>query len=227
MDLLVFKGERFYVDGKLDVSIFQKEENKYMYIPAKSGHQKHTINNFILGELRRYVRFNTLKRNFTKIKCKFFQRLRNCGYAKKFLLRLFSKVKFGCKNELLAISENIIDEFEIDSERSDTVLINDAERMFQNVFSEVNLPMENNPQDIRTHNIISLSSVLPIPKVCMCFHYFLSNKKKHLRNQKIFQGFSFCFLFLLFQAEDSSEQLNLILPGSLLPFKQQIDAFFS
>ena len=34
----------FYVDGKLDVSIFQKEENKYMYIPAKSGHQKHTIN---------------------------------------------------------------------------------------------------------------------------------------------------------------------------------------
>ena len=49
MDLFIFKGERFYVDGKLDVSVFQKEENKYMYMPAKSGHQKHTINNFILG----------------------------------------------------------------------------------------------------------------------------------------------------------------------------------
>ena len=199
MDLLVFKGERFYVDGKLDVSIFQKEENKYMYIPAKSGHQKHTINNFILGELRRYVRFNTLKRNFTKIKCKFFQRLRNRGYEKMFLTRLFSKIKFGCRNKLLAISEDIIDEFEIESERSDTVLINDAERMFQNVLSEVSLPMENNPQDIRTHNIISLSCVLPIPKVCMCFHYYLSNKKKHLRNQKIFHGFSFCFLFFFFR----------------------------
>ena len=47
-----------------------------MYIPAKSGHQKHTINNFILGELRRYVRFNTLKRNFTKINVNSFK-----GYA--------------------------------------------------------------------------------------------------------------------------------------------------
>ena len=62
-----------------------------------------------------------------------------------------------------------MDEFEIDSERSDTVLINDAERMFQNVFSEVNLPMENNPQNIRTHSINSQSSVLPIPKVCCVF----------------------------------------------------------
>ena len=126
------------------------------------------------------MRFNTLKRNFTKIKCKFFQRLRNRGYEKKFLSRLFSKVKFGCRNELLAISEDIIDEFEIDSGRSDTVLINDAERMFQNVFSEVNLPMENNPEYIRTYNINSLSSVLTIPKVCMCFHYYLFQHRKNI-----------------------------------------------
>ena len=46
---------------------------------------------------------------------------------KCFLSRLFSKVKFGCRNERLAISEDIIDEFEIDSHRSDTVLIDDAE----------------------------------------------------------------------------------------------------
>ena len=148
-----------------------------MYIPAKSGHQKHTINNFILGELRRYVRFNTLKRNFTKIKCKFFKRLRNRGYEKKFLTRLFSKVKFGCRNKLLAISEDIIDEFEIDSERSDTVLINDAERMFQNIFSEVSLPTENNPQNFLTHSINSQSSVLPIPKVCCVFIISFSGRR--------------------------------------------------
>ena len=80
MDLFVFKGDRFFVDEKSDVSVFQKEENKNMYIPAKSGHEAQTINNFILGELRRYVRFNTIKRNFTKIKCKFFVRLCNRGY---------------------------------------------------------------------------------------------------------------------------------------------------
>ena len=53
MDLFVFKGARFFEDGKLDILVFQKEENKYMYIPANSGHQKHTINNFILGELQK------------------------------------------------------------------------------------------------------------------------------------------------------------------------------
>ena len=101
MDLYVFKGNCFFEDGKLDISVFQKEENKYMYIPANSGHQKHTINNFILGELRRYVRFNTIQRNFAKIKCKFFGRLRNRGYNKKFLTTLFRKVDFGSRNKLL------------------------------------------------------------------------------------------------------------------------------
>ena len=52
MDLFVFKGENFLENGKFDISVFQKEVNKYMYIPATSGHQKHTVNNFILGELR-------------------------------------------------------------------------------------------------------------------------------------------------------------------------------
>ena len=94
----------FMDNGKFDVSVFQKEENKYMYIPATSGHQKHTINNFILGELRRYVRFNTIKKNFLKIKRKFFTRLRNRGYTKIFLARLFSKIKFASRNKLLAIS---------------------------------------------------------------------------------------------------------------------------
>ena len=47
-----------------------------------------------------------------------------------------------------------------------------------------------------------------------------------MRNQKIFKVFLFVFYSFLFQAKDSSEQLNLILPGSLLPFKQQIGKMF-
>ena len=45
-----------------------------------------------------------------------------------------------------------------------------------------------------------------------------------MRNQKVL-GFSFCFLSL-FQAEDSFERLNFILPGSLLSFKYEIDKLF-
>ena len=62
MDLLVFKGDQFFIDRKFEVTIFQKEENKYMC-------------------------FNTTERNFAKIKCKFFLRLQNHGYEKKFLTK--------------------------------------------------------------------------------------------------------------------------------------------
>ena len=47
MDLFIFKGDTFYLDGKLSVSLHQKETNKCMYIPFHSFHQRHTIMNFI------------------------------------------------------------------------------------------------------------------------------------------------------------------------------------
>ena len=127
-----------------------------------------------------------------------------------------TKKRFGCRNKLLAISEDIMDEFEIDSERSDTVLINDAERMFQNVFSEVRIPMENNPQNIRTCSINSHSPVLPVPKVC-CVFAIIILKKKNMWKTKSFRFF--CLFLSPFQAEDSIERLNFIVPGSLLYFK--------
>ena len=39
MDLFIYKGNDFYEDGKLSVSIHQKETNKFMYIPYRSFHQ--------------------------------------------------------------------------------------------------------------------------------------------------------------------------------------------
>ena len=162
MDLYVFKGDRVFVDGKFDVSVFQKAENKYMYIPAKSGHQTHTINNFILGELTRYVRVNTLEENFVKIKREFFIRLRNRGYKKVFLSRLFRKVKFESRNKLLAISAENENYREIGNDRSDTNLVNDAERMFQKTFSEEEIPMENN----QNNNVHTISVPSPLSMCC-------------------------------------------------------------
>ena len=47
-----------------------------------------------------------------------------------------------------------------------------------------------------------------------------------MRNQKNVRFFFFFFLKSLFQAEDSFERLNFILPGSLLSFKYEIDKLF-
>ena len=59
MDLFIHKVSSFYTDGKLSISIHQKETNKFMYIPYRSFHQRHTIKNYVWGELKRYVRYNT------------------------------------------------------------------------------------------------------------------------------------------------------------------------
>ena len=111
----------------------------------------------------------------------FIGRLRNRGYDKKFLTTLFRKIEFGSRNKLLAISEDNIDYLEIDSHRSDTVLINDAERMFQDIFSEVTLPREK----------LFLSSLLIFQK-----------KKKHLEKQKL-------YVFLVFLSNFSDRRVLL------------------
>ena len=49
--------------------------------------------------------------------------------------------------------------------------------------------------------------------------------KKTFGTQKNHSGFSLCFLSL-FQAEETFERLNLIVPGSLLPFKKEINLLF-
>ena len=87
------KGEKFFSTGILDFRIFQKEINRYMYIPSKSGHVTHTIKNYVLGELKRYIRYNSLKLTFLKIRTKFFSRLRNRGFKKVWLRKHFATLK--------------------------------------------------------------------------------------------------------------------------------------
>ena len=100
MDLYIFKGNKFYETGKLSIKVYQKPENRYMYIPYKSAHPRHTIKNYVLGELKRYVRINTEELNFLKIKNNFFLRMRNRGFMKKVLVRWFSEVKYSNRAKL-------------------------------------------------------------------------------------------------------------------------------
>ena len=72
-----------------------------MYIPYKSAHPRHTIKNYVIGELKRYVRINTEELNFLKIKNKFFLRMRNRGFKKNKLSHWFSEVKFSSRAKFL------------------------------------------------------------------------------------------------------------------------------
>ena len=87
MDLFIYKSDRFRKSGKFDINMFQKEQNKYIYIPQKSYHRKHTIKKYVLNELRCYVKYNTEKCNYLKLRNKFFNRLRNRGFHKHLLIK--------------------------------------------------------------------------------------------------------------------------------------------
>ena len=75
-----------------------------MYVPAKSGHTKHTIKNFILSELKMYVRYNTVEHIFFKIRNAYIASLRNCGYKKVPLKILLRCVQFADRMNLLTLS---------------------------------------------------------------------------------------------------------------------------
>jgi len=176
MDLYIYKGDEFFVTGKLDISVFQKEENKYMYIPCKSGHQKHTIRNFILGELKRYVRCSTQEFSFLKTKNKFFKRLRQRGYKKVFLKKLFRKVKHSSRNSLLKISPQQRIEGNFYSQTQENDIIESAEQIFHETFSNEFFNLMENVLNSNGETIsINDHSEKLVVNIEVCF-YFLQDK---------------------------------------------------
>ena len=76
-----------------------------MSIPQKSGHVSHTIKNYVLGELKRYIRFNSLKLSFLIIRTLVFSRLRNRGFKKIWLRKQFAVLKYEDREKLLVEKE--------------------------------------------------------------------------------------------------------------------------
>jgi hypothetical protein len=95
LDLVIFKGERFYLSGILDTNIHQKQLNKYLYVPFNSFHTIRTKKAIITGELIRYIRSCSSQITYIDIKRKFYSRLRARGYPPKFLLECFNNIRYS------------------------------------------------------------------------------------------------------------------------------------
>ena len=136
MDLYIFKGIDFHINGKLSIKVYQKPENRYMYIPIKSAHLRHTIKNYILGELKRYVRINTDELNFLKIRNNFFLRMRNRGFNKHKLSLWFSEIKYSSRAKYLGANPGNICYFQGTREtQAETLLTNIAEGIMKEATS--------------------------------------------------------------------------------------------
>ena len=102
-----------------------------MYIPFRSFHQRHTIKNYVWGELKRYVRYNTEEKTFVKLRTRFFLRLRNRGFKKYLLKKLFQHVTYSQRNELLnsKVSSPIVCE-SLTLQEAETSIISEGEEIF-------------------------------------------------------------------------------------------------
>ena len=47
MDLEIYRGSRCFEKGMFGIRLHQKPENKFLYLPDKSGHERHTISNYV------------------------------------------------------------------------------------------------------------------------------------------------------------------------------------
>jgi hypothetical protein len=107
LDLEIYKGTRFNKEGKFDLKVYQKPQNKYLYLTPNSFHSKSVFPAFIVSELNRYRLCCNNDTEFNEVKLAFYKRLVARGYEDTFLSPLFSKHKQ--RPELLDILQRRIE----------------------------------------------------------------------------------------------------------------------
>ena len=101
LDMVLFKDDDHADTGRLEVRVFQKVRNAYLYLPYRSGHAVKVAVSFIGGELARYVKRCSKKRHFVQVKMLFWARLLSRGYPASLLRKSFARVSFSRRQELL------------------------------------------------------------------------------------------------------------------------------
>jgi hypothetical protein len=101
LDMTMHLGPRFLREGKLDIRLFQKPLNRYLYLPFESYHPRHARLSFIPSELKRYVLRNTEEWRFLQVRRLFYLRLRVRGYPDSVLRSLFKRVTYSLRASLL------------------------------------------------------------------------------------------------------------------------------
>lgn len=101
LDLTIHKGVRFEEKGILDIKIFEKELNKYLYIPRISYHPEKLKAGFIKTETIRFIRNSSSECDFEDTKERFIQRLISRGYLCHWVHRQVQSVHYTERDKLL------------------------------------------------------------------------------------------------------------------------------
>ena len=113
------------------IDFSRKQQNKYAYIPQKSNHRKHTIKNYVLNELKRYIKFNSNKLGFLRLQNKFFNSLKNRGFRKYGLSKLFATCSYSSRSKLLFKNDPVHISKVVQETAAEGVLMNLSETNFR------------------------------------------------------------------------------------------------
>jgi hypothetical protein len=105
LDLTIYKGDRFNKEGRLDIKVYQKPLNAYLYLPFNSFHPRAQMTAFITGELRRYVRNSSDINAYIEIRQLFFQRLRYRGYPWSIICKAAQRIQYKNRSKYLNLAE--------------------------------------------------------------------------------------------------------------------------
>ena len=87
LDVTVYKGDRFQTENKLDIKTHIKKTNKQLYVHESSYHPKSTKKAIMKGETIRYLRTNSNKSNFDKMKTQLIHKLKQRGYKQNHIMK--------------------------------------------------------------------------------------------------------------------------------------------
>jgi hypothetical protein len=113
LDITIYKGARFLKERRLDIRVYQKPMNAYMYIPLASDHPYPMFKSFVQGELRRYIRNNSNKVGFLHISKLFIARLLDRGFEPALLKEWFSEVKYENRHRYLQKKEKTAEDSKV------------------------------------------------------------------------------------------------------------------
>ena len=91
LDITIAKGDRFRSDGYLDICLYQKPNNLFLYTPYNSNIGKHIPNNWIYQEIIRPKLYCTNEIEFDNAKTALYNRLINRDYPANILQPLFDR----------------------------------------------------------------------------------------------------------------------------------------
>ena len=90
LDTEIFKSEQFCSTGIFDSRIYQKPQNKFLYLPRFSFHNPAVFKSTVLSELMRYRILCSLDTDYDTVKQSFYERLLARGHAQTELDDWFS-----------------------------------------------------------------------------------------------------------------------------------------